>query len=48
MSAQPNETDRAGAATLDKLVVAISSRALFNLGDSHELFEREGLDAYAR
>ncbi|MGE5167676.1 MAG: 5'-nucleotidase, partial [Deltaproteobacteria bacterium] len=30
----------------DKLVVAISSRALFDLGESHELFEREGLDAY--
>jgi 5'-nucleotidase len=32
----------------DKLVVAISSRALFDLGDSHELFERDGLDAYSR
>ncbi|HXD82905.1 MAG TPA: 5'-nucleotidase [Rudaea sp.] len=30
----------------DKLVVAISSRALFDLGESHALFEREGLDAY--
>jgi len=30
----------------DKLVVAISSRALFDLGESHDLFEREGLDAY--
>ncbi|MGH8091789.1 MAG: 5'-nucleotidase [Rudaea sp.] len=30
----------------DKLIVAISSRALFDLGESHELFEREGLDAY--
>jgi 5'-nucleotidase len=30
----------------DKLVVAISSRALFDLGESHELFEREGLEAY--
>lgn len=29
-----------------KLVVAISSRALFDLGQSHKLFEREGLDAY--
>jgi 5'-nucleotidase len=35
----------AGAA--DKaLVVAISSRALFDLSESHALFEREGLDAY--
>ena len=32
----------------DGLVVAISSRALFDLGDSHELFEREGVDAFAR
>jgi 5'-nucleotidase len=34
------------AATENKLVVAISSRALFDLGDSHNLFERDGLDAY--
>ncbi len=32
----------------DKLVVAISSRALFDLNESHDLFEAEGLDAYAR
>ncbi len=30
----------------NKLVVAISSRALFNLEESHDLFEREGLLAY--
>jgi 5'-nucleotidase len=30
----------------DRLVVAISSRALFDLGESHALFEREGLEAY--
>ena len=30
------------------LVVAISSRALFDLGESHALFEREGVDAFAR
>ena len=30
----------------DRLVVAISSRALFDLSESHDLFEREGLDAY--
>lgn len=30
----------------NKLVVAISSRALFDLEQSHELFEREGLVAY--
>jgi 5'-nucleotidase len=36
------------AATDDRLVVAISSRALFDMGDSHLLFERDGLDAYRR
>lgn len=30
----------------EKLVVAISSRALFNLDDSHAVFERDGVDAY--
>ena len=33
-------------AKIDPLVIAISSRALFNLGDSHRVFEEEGLDAY--
>ena len=32
----------------DRLVVAISSRALFDLGESHALFERDGLEAYRR
>ena len=32
---------------VDPLIVAISSRALFDLEDSHRLFEREGLEAYA-
>ncbi|RLQ20400.1 5'-nucleotidase [Seongchinamella sediminis] len=31
----------------DKLVIAISSRALFNLDDSHQVFESEGLQAYS-
>lgn len=36
-------------ATLDdKLVVAISSRALFDLDESNRLFEAEGVEAYAR
>lgn len=30
----------------DRLVVAISSRALFDLSTEHQLFERDGLDAY--
>jgi 5'-nucleotidase len=32
----------------EKLVVAISSRALFDLDESHALFEKEGVDAYCR
>jgi len=36
------------ANTLEKLVVAISSRALFNLDDSHEVFESDGLAAYSK
>ncbi len=31
-----------------KLVVAISSRALFDLEESHRVFENEGVDAYCR
>ena len=31
----------------DKLVIAISSRALFNLDDSHRVYEQEGLQAYS-
>lgn len=30
----------------DKLVVAVSSRALFNLDESHHIFEAEGKEAY--
>lgn len=30
-----------------RLVVAISSRALFDMGESHEIFEREGIGPYA-
>src|SRR5690606_15937950 len=32
----------------DRLVIAISSRALFNLSDSHRIYESEGLDAFAQ
>jgi len=32
----------------DKLVIGISSRALFDLDESHQVFEREGLEAYLR
>ena len=38
--------DRPDADPGDRLIVAISSRALFDLGESHALFENEGLDAY--
>ncbi len=32
----------------DKLVIAISSRALFDLNASNEIYEKEGFEAYAR
>lgn len=32
----------------NKLVIAISSRALFNLDDSHRVYEEQGLEAYQR
>ncbi|MEZ0470209.1 5'-nucleotidase [Luteimonas salinilitoris] len=35
------------ADTPPPLIVAISSRALFDLEDSHALFERDGIEAYA-
>ena len=35
------------AAASDPLVIAISSRALFDLEESHTLFEAEGVDAFA-
>ena len=35
-------------AKIDPLVIAISSRALFDLAESHRVFEEQGLDAYQR
>lgn len=35
------------ATPIEPLVIAISSRALFDLEESHTLFEREGVDAFA-
>lgn len=32
----------------DKLVIGIASRALFDLTDSHAVFEKEGVEAYCR
>ena len=34
--------------TAEKLVIAISSRALFDLSDSHQVYEKDGLKAYSR
>ena len=31
-----------------KLVIAISSRALFDLDHSHQIFKEEGIEAYAK
>jgi 5'-nucleotidase len=44
MSSSPADGERPKSA----LVVAISSRALFDLDESHRVFEAEGLEAYAR
>ncbi len=38
---------RMNTAAPEPLVIAISSRALFDLEESHALFEREGVDAFA-
>ena len=32
----------------DRLVIAISSRALFKLDDSHRIYQNEGLEAFAQ
>jgi len=32
----------------EKLIIAISSRALFDLSDSHSVYEEQGLDAFAQ
>ena len=36
-----------GVSLENKLVIAISSRALFDLSESHRVYEEEGLDAYS-
>ena len=36
------------AKQLDKLVIAISSRALFDLDDAHQVYEQQGLAAYSQ
>jgi len=50
MRAAPKTRHNAAMEQLESpqpLIVAISSRALFDLEDSHRLFEKEGIDAYA-
>jgi|TARA_B110000116_G_scaffold222971_1_gene201984 5'-nucleotidase len=37
---------KSAAPKIDPLVIAISSRALFDLAESHRVYEEEGLDAY--
>ena len=32
---------------MPRLVIAISSRALFDMSESHQVFEQQGLEAYA-
>lgn len=48
MGSTPRNESSATTERASTLVVAISSRALFDLGESHALFEREGVDAFAR
>jgi len=47
VSSQGDLQPERAAASSGAFVVAISSRALFDMEDSHALSEREGLDAYA-
>jgi 5'-nucleotidase len=39
---------KAEKAANDKLIVAISSRALFNLDESHHVYEEQGVEAYRK
>lgn len=41
------KTMSADSTSKPKLVIAIASRALFDLSDSHRIFESEGIEAYA-
>jgi 5'-nucleotidase len=40
--------DLANSKNKNKLVIAISSRALFDLDKSHQIFKQQGVDAYAQ
>jgi 5'-nucleotidase len=48
MSGQTPESTGGGERDGARLVVAISSRALFDLEEAHRVFEEQGLEAYAR
>lgn len=48
MATRPSETEIEQERKSRRLVVAISSRALFDLEEAHRVFEEEGLEAYAR
>lgn len=43
-----NDIRNDNADSNEKLVVAVSSRALFNLDESHAVFESDGVEAYCR
>jgi 5'-nucleotidase len=46
MTAASATRSKSAAAADDKLIVAISSRALFNLDASHQVYENQGVEAY--
>ncbi|GIX33602.1 MAG: 5'-nucleotidase [Lysobacterales bacterium] len=48
MSDSPEQKGLASDGEKGRLVVAISSRALFDLEEAHRIFEQQGLEAYAR
>lgn len=45
---KPMRSPHAARAAGERLVVGVSSRALFDLEESHRVFDREGVEAYSR
>lgn len=43
-----NDKRKIDATSIETMVVAVSSRALFDLDASHAIFEKDGVDAYCR
>ena len=43
-----NNMEKNATPSIEKLVVAVSSRALFDLDESHAIFEKDGEEAYCR